>query len=82
MALDTKHDDLQSLKIDRSHRHDPQGEPPKWASRYIVGGIAVVVVLGLVAVVYRLVSPSAAEVEVVRAQTEVRPLRSFRLRML
>src|SRR5690242_20274263 len=70
MSIDTKHDDLQSLRIDRSHRQDSQGEPPKWASRYILGGIAVVVLLGLVALVYRLVSPSAAEVEVVRAATE------------
>ena len=70
MSIDTKHDDLQSLRIDRSHREDSQGEPPKWASRYILGGIAVVVSLGLVALVYRLVSPSAAEVEVVRAATE------------
>ena len=70
MSIDTKHDDLQSLRIDRSHRQDSQGEPPKWASRYILGGIAVVVLLGLVALVHRLVSPSAAEVEVVRAATE------------
>ena len=70
MSIDTKHDDLQSLRIDRSHRQDSEGEPPKWASRYILGGIAVVVLLGLVALVYRLVSPSAAEVEVVRAATE------------
>jgi HlyD family secretion protein len=70
MTLDTKHDDLQSLRIDRSHRHDSEGEPPKWASRYILGGIAVVVLLGLVALVYRMVSPSAPEVEVVRAATE------------
>ena len=70
MSIDTKHDDLQSLRIDRSHRQDSQGEPPKWASRYILGGIAVVVLLGLVALVYRLVSPSPAEVEVVRAATE------------
>lgn len=70
MSIDTKHDDLESLRIDRSHRQDTEGEPPKWASRYILGGIAVVVLLGLVALVYRLVSPSAAEVEVVRAATE------------
>ena len=70
MATDTKHDDLQSLRIDRSHRTSADGEPPKWASRYILGGIAVVVLLGLVALVYRLVSPAAPEVEVVRAATE------------
>ena len=70
MSLDTKHDDLQSLRIDRSHRSDSDGEPPKWAKRYILVGIAVVVLFSLIALVYRLVSPSAAEVEVVRAQTE------------
>src|SRR5947209_7812916 len=69
MSLDTKHDDLQSLRIDRSHRSDSDGEPPKWAKRYILGGIAVVVLLSLIALVYRLVSPSAAEVEVVRRAT-------------
>lgn len=70
MSLDTKHDDLRSLRIDRSHRSSSDGEPPKWASRYILGGIAVVVLLGLIALVYRLVSPSAPEVQVVRAATE------------
>jgi HlyD family secretion protein len=70
MSLDTKHDDLQSLRIDRSHRSSSDGEPPQWARRYILGGIAVVVLLGLMALVYRLVSPSAPEVQVVRAATE------------
>jgi len=70
MSIDTKHDDLQSLRIDRSHRSDSEGETPQWAKRYILGGIAVVVLLSLIALVYRVVSPSAAEVEVVRAATE------------
>jgi HlyD family secretion protein len=70
MALDTKHQDLQSLRIDRSHRDDSGGEPPAWARRYILGGIAVVVVLGLLALAYRLFAPAPAEVEVVRAVTE------------
>ena len=70
MSLDTKHDDLQSLRIDRSHRTASDGEPPKWSSRYILGGVAVVVLLGLIALVYRLASPSAPEVQVVRAATE------------
>ena len=48
MAIDTKHEDLQSLRIDRSQRGDTSGEPPAWARRYIVIGIAVVVLLGLV----------------------------------
>src|SRR6201997_4889765 len=70
MSIDTKHDDLQSLRIDRSHRQDSKSDPPKWASRYILGGIAVVVLLGLVALVYRLFAGTPAEVEVVRAATE------------
>ncbi len=70
MALDTKHEDLQSLRIDRSHRNDSEGEPPAWARRYILVGIAVVVVLGLIAIAYRLFAPAPAEVEVVRAATE------------
>jgi HlyD family secretion protein len=70
MSIDTKHEDLQSLRIDRSHRDDSGGEPPAWARRYILGGIAAVVVLGLIALAYRLFAASPAEVEVVRAATE------------
>ena len=70
MAIDTKHEDLQSLRIDRSHRDDSGGEPPAWARRYIVGGIAIVVLLGIAALAYRVFAPAAAEVEVVRAATE------------
>src|SRR5262245_39614503 len=70
MAIDTKHEDLQSLRIDRSHRGDSGGEPPVWARRYIVVGIAIVVLLGLIAIAYRLFSPAPTEVEVVRAATE------------
>jgi len=70
MAIDTKHGDLQSLRIDRSHRNDSEGEPPAWARRYIVGGIAVVVLLGIAAMAYRVFAPAPAEVEVVRAATE------------
>jgi HlyD family secretion protein len=67
MAIDTKHDDLQSLRIDRSQRGDGGGEPPLWAQRYILGGIAAVVLLGAVAVAYRMFSSATPEVEVVRA---------------
>jgi HlyD family secretion protein len=70
MSLDTKHEDLQSLRIDRSHRNDSDGEPPKWSSRYILGGIGVVVLLGLIALAYRIFAPAAPEVTVVRAATE------------
>ena len=70
MSIDTKHEDLQSLRIDRSHRNDSDSEPPKWSKRYILGGIAVVVLLGLIALAYRIFSPAAPELEVVRAVTE------------
>ncbi|MGO9087195.1 MAG: efflux RND transporter periplasmic adaptor subunit [Candidatus Sulfotelmatobacter sp.] len=70
MAMDTKHQDLQNLRIDRSERGTGGGEPPAWARRYIIGGIAVVVLLGLVTVAYRLFSSGVPEVEVVRAAAE------------
>jgi HlyD family secretion protein len=70
MAIDTKHEDLQSLRIDRSQRGDNGGEPPLWAQRYILIGIAVVVLLGVVALAYRALSSSIPEVEVVRAAAQ------------
>src|SRR5437879_8920594 len=68
MAIDTKHDDLESLRIDRSDK--VEGEAPAWARRYIIIGITVVVLLGLTALGYRLFGADAPEVEVVRAQVE------------
>src|SRR6201987_5762102 len=74
MAIDTKHEDLQSLRIDRSQRGDSGGgEPPAWARRYIAGGIAVVVLLGLGALAYRMFSSDTPEVEVVRASAQTSP---------
>jgi HlyD family secretion protein len=70
MPIDTKHEDLQNLRIDRSHRIDSDGAPPLWAKRVILGGIATVVLLGVVALAYKLLSPSVAEVEVTRATSE------------
>ena len=69
MSIDTKHQDLQSLRIDRS-APGSEGEPPKWSTRYILGGIGVVVLLGLITLAYRILSPAAPEVEVVRAVAE------------
>src|SRR5215471_13769989 len=68
MALDTKHEDLQSLRIDRSA--PSEGEPSPWAKRYIIIGICVVVLLSLSALAYRLFSSDAPEVEVARATAE------------
>src|SRR5271155_557816 len=70
MPIDAKHEDLQSLRIDRTARGASNGEPPAWARRYIVIGIAVVVLLSLSALAYRLLARDAPEVEVVRASAE------------
>jgi HlyD family secretion protein len=67
MPLDTKHSDLQGLRIDRSA---PSGDPAPWAQRYILIGIAVVALLSVGALAYRLLSPNVPEVDVVRAQAE------------
>jgi HlyD family secretion protein len=67
MPIDAKHEDLQNLRIDRTARTGGEGEPPVWARRYILIGIAVLVLLGLVTLAYRLFSHDAPEVEVVRA---------------
>ncbi|HXW93721.1 MAG TPA: efflux RND transporter periplasmic adaptor subunit [Terriglobales bacterium] len=67
MPLDTKHADLQGLRIDRSA---PGGEPAPWARRYILSGIAVVAILGVAVLAYRLLAPPIPEVEVSRAQAE------------
>ena len=70
MAIDTKHEDLQSLRIDRSQRGDNGGEPPAWARRYIMIGIALVVLLGVITLAYRAFSSDVPEVEVVRASAQ------------
>jgi HlyD family secretion protein len=67
MPIDTKHEDLRSLRIDRSARSSGEGEPPVWARRYILIGIGMLVLLGLITLAYRLLSHDAPEVEVVRA---------------
>lgn len=69
MPIDAKHEELQGLRIDRSASADG-GEPPTWARRYIIVGIAVVVLLSLSALAYRLFSADAPEVEVARATAE------------
>ena len=67
--IDTKHEDLRSLRIDRSMR-DGGGEPPAWSRRFILGGIAVVVLLGIAALAFRLLASETPEVEVTRATAE------------
>jgi len=69
VPTDTRHDDLQSLRIDHSLR-DGGGEPPAWARRFILIGVTVVVLLGIIAVTYRVLASNAPEVEVARATAE------------
>src|SRR5271170_549784 len=70
MPIDAKHEDLQSLRIDRTARAGGEGEPPVWARRYILIGIGILVLLGVLATAYRLLSHDAPEVEVVRASAQ------------
>jgi HlyD family secretion protein len=70
MAIDTKHEDLQSLRIDRASRGSSEGDPPAWARRYIIIGIVVIALLSLSALAYRMLSADAPEVEVARAAAE------------
>jgi HlyD family secretion protein len=70
MPIDAKHEDLQSLRIDRSERGSSNGEPPAWARRYIIIGIAVAAVFSVSALAYRLLSRDVPEVEVTRASAE------------
>jgi len=70
MPIDAKHEDLQSLRIDRSARNGGEGEPSPWARRYILIGIGVLVLLGVVVTAYRLLSHDPLEVEVVRASAQ------------
>ncbi len=67
MPIDSKHEELQGLRIDRSA---PSAEASPWAKRIIVGGIAAVLLLGVTALAYRLLSPAEQEVQVTRAAAE------------
>lgn len=64
MPLETKYGDLHGLRIDRTHK---EPEDPKWSKRFIVSGIGVLVLLGIVALAVRLFSSSIPEVQTVRA---------------
>src|SRR5437764_2787494 len=69
MSVDTKHKDLEGLRIDRSAVAVSDGPAP-WAKSVIIGGIIVVIVLlGIAALAYRLMG-NTSEVEVVRATAE------------
>ena len=69
MSTDTKHKDLEGLRIDRS-APAVDASPSPWARSIIIGGIVVIVLLGLGTLAYRLLGGSAPEVDVVRAVAE------------
>jgi HlyD family secretion protein len=64
MALETKYGDLHGLRIERSQK---EPDEPKWSKRFIVAGIAVVFLLGIITLAIRLSSGSVPEVQTVRA---------------
>src|SRR6266705_2864423 len=68
MAIDTKHKDLEGLRIDRAAPAEPSA--PLWAKAYILAGVGVIVLLGIAALAYRFLAGSTPEVEVVRASAE------------
>src|SRR5947209_7888198 len=68
MAIDTKHKELEGLRIDRSAVATESAGSP-WAKSIIIGGIVVILLLGVAAVAYRFMG-NAPEVDVVRATAE------------
>ena len=68
MAIDTKHNDLEGLRIDRTASVEPTA--PMWAKTYVLAGIGIIVLLGIAALGYRFLSGSTPEVDVVRATAE------------
>src|SRR5215469_15385646 len=68
MSIDTKHKDLEGLRIDRSALNQTP-QVPFWSRIYILAGIGVFVIAGAVTLAYRLIG-STPEVEVVRATAE------------
>ncbi len=71
MAVDTRKfdQDLEALKIDRTGRRDP-ASPPRWATVWILTGIAVIVAL-LVWLGFRTRGAGAMRVEIVRVTPTV-----------
>src|SRR5215469_14219188 len=68
MATDTKHKDLEGLRIDRSALAQPP-QAPFWSRMYILVGIGIFVLAGAAALAFRFMG-STPEVEVVRATAE------------
>jgi len=66
METGSRLDDLKSLKIDRDEPRKTSG----WAKWYILTGVALILLMGAGAIVYRLVATSVPEVQVAQAMAE------------
>ena len=69
MSTDTKHKDLEGLRIDRS-ASVAETSPSPWAKTFILAGVGLLVLLGIATLAYRVFGGSTAEVEVVRATAQ------------
>jgi HlyD family secretion protein len=69
MSTDTKHKDLEGLRIDRT-ASVAENSPSPWARSFILVGVGVLLLAGIAALAYRIFGGSAPEVEVVRAAAE------------
>src|SRR5690242_13133879 len=69
MSTDTKHKDLAGLRIDRAALEE-ESSGSRWARAYIIGGVAIIALLGLGTLAYRYLFAPEPEVEVVRAAAE------------
>ena len=70
MAIDTKHKDLEGLRIDRAALAEDPGNGSKWSRTFILVAVAVIFLLGLSALAYRYLFTPAPEVETVTAAAE------------
>jgi len=69
MSTDTKHKDLEGLRIDRS-ASVAETSPSPWAKTFILAGVGLLVLVGIATLAYRVFGGSTAEVEVVRATAQ------------
>jgi HlyD family secretion protein len=70
MTIDTKHKDLEGLRIDRTALAEEPSGGSKWARTYIIAAVAIIVLLGLGTLAYRFLFTPAPEVDTVRATAE------------
>ena len=70
MPPDTRQADLENLRIDRSQRSSTDVRTPLWSRRYILIGVGLLLLLGVIKLLSTMISGSAVEVETARASSE------------